>query len=116
MLESVFCLGSCSPTSGLYAKGPQPQVINGESGVTWGWEGLLWAGESFGEGRSLVACKDEAARGSLLVLGPVSFNLSSSLMRLARCWKLRPPLEAGDREGSSLHGAPSFQPLKGPSP
>lgn len=37
MLESVFCLGSCSPTSGLCARGPLPQVINCEAVVTWGW-------------------------------------------------------------------------------
>lgn len=53
---------------------------------------------------------------SLLVLGIAPFNLSFSLKRLARCWRLRPPLEAGDREGSSLHSAPSFQLPKSPSP
>lgn len=77
----------------------------GVTGV--GWEGLFCAGKSSGP----------ASQGkSPLGLGPVPFNLSFSLMRLARCWRPRPPLEAADRNGSSLRGAPSFHLLKGPSP
>lgn len=48
MLESVFCLGSCSPTSALCSRGPQPQAINCAAGVIWGWEGVGSQGKSAG--------------------------------------------------------------------
>lgn len=86
--------------------------------MTWDGKECSMLGSPFGKDSGQVAClQGLGSQGkSLLVLGLVPFNLSSSLMRLARCRRLRPPLEAGDREDSSLHGTPSFQLLKGPSP
>lgn len=76
---------SHSPTSGLYARGPRPQVTSCEMGTTWGWEGLIHAGKSCWEG-SLPGClQGLGSQGkSLLVLGLAPFNLSSSLMKLAK--------------------------------